>query len=45
MDAQVNRLCGCLMGMAVGDAMGAAVEKKSYEEICETYGPAGLFGL
>lgn len=44
MDAQVNRLCGCLMGMAVGDAMGAAVEKKSYEEICETYGPAGLLG-
>ena len=36
--------CGCLLGMAVGDAMGAAVEKKSYEEICETYGPAGLLG-
>ena len=35
---------GCLLGMAVGDAMGAAVEKKSYEEICDTYGPAGLLG-
>ena len=37
-------LCGCLLGMAVGDAMGAAVEKKTYDEICETYGPAGLLG-
>jgi len=35
---------GCLLGMAVGDAMGAAVEKKSYDEICATYGPAGLLG-
>ena len=39
-----SRFRGCLLGMAVGDAMGAAVEKKSYEEICETYGPAGLLG-
>ncbi len=44
MDKQENRLRGCLLGMAVGDAMGAAVEKKTYEEICETYGPAGLLG-
>ena len=39
-----SRFRGCLLGMAVGDAMGAAVEKKTYEEICETYGPAGLLG-
>ena len=44
MEAQMNRFRGCLLGMAVGDAMGAAVEKKTYEEICETYGPAGLLG-
>ena len=44
MEQQMNRFRGCLLGMAVGDAMGAAVEKKSYEEICETYGPAGLLG-
>lgn len=35
---------GCLLGMAVGDAMGATVDKKSYSEICESYGPAGLLG-
>lgn len=44
MEAQMNRFRGCLLGMAVGDAMGAAVEKKTYEEICQTYGPAGLLG-
>lgn len=44
MEAQMNRFRGCLLGMAVGDAMGAAVEKKTYEEICEAYGPAGLLG-
>ena len=44
MEEQMNRFRGCLLGMAVGDAIGAAVEKKSYEEICETYGPAGLLG-
>lgn len=35
---------GCLLGMAVGDALGAAVDGKSYRQICETYGPAGLLG-
>ena len=35
---------GCLLGLAVGDAMGATVDKKSYDKICETYGPAGLLG-
>ena len=44
MESQIHGFRGCLLGMAVGDAMGAAVEKKTYEEICETYGPAGLLG-
>ena len=35
---------GCLLGLAVGDAMGATVDSKSYAKICETYGPAGLLG-
>lgn len=35
---------GCLLGMAVGDAMGLAVNKMSWEEICENYGPGGLQG-
>ena len=32
------------MGLAVGDAMGYSVDKKSWEEICENYGPNGLLG-
>lgn len=44
MESRIHGFRGCLLGMAVGDAMGAAVEKKTYEEICETYGPAGLLG-
>ena len=35
---------GCLLGMAVGDAMGTPVEAKRYQEICEAYGPKGLRG-
>lgn len=35
---------GCLLGLAVGDAMGYPVDKKSWEEICESYGPNGLLG-
>lgn len=35
---------GCLLGMAVGDAMGAPVDGKRYSDICEMYGPAGLLG-
>lgn len=44
MENRIHGFRGCLLGMAVGDAMGAAVEKKTYDEICETYGPAGLLG-
>ena len=35
---------GAFMGMAVGDAMGYPVDTKSWEDICESYGPNGLLG-
>lgn len=35
---------GCLLGLAVGDAMGAAVDGKSLRQIREGYGPGGLRG-
>ena len=44
MDQKVASYCGCLLGMAVGDAMGYSVDKKSWDEICEAYGPNGLLG-
>lgn len=35
---------GCLLGMAVGDAMGYAIDGKTWAEIQEAYGPNGLLG-
>lgn len=35
---------GVLLGMAVGDAMGHTVDRRSLEEICNDYGPNGLLG-
>ena len=35
---------GALLGLAVGDAMGYAVDAKSWTEIQEDYGPNGLLG-
>ncbi len=35
---------GCLLGMAVGDAMGYTVDNRSWQEIQEDYGPNGLLG-
>ena len=35
---------GCLLGMAVGDAMGYTVDGKSWAQIREDYGPNGLLG-
>ena len=35
---------GCLLGMAVGDAMGYTVDDRSWQEIQEDYGPNGLLG-
>lgn len=41
---RVKALAGCFLGMAVGDAMGCSVDKKSWTEICDAYGPNGLLG-
>lgn len=35
---------GCLLGLAVGDAMGYTVDGKTWEDICRDYGPNGLLG-
>ncbi len=35
---------GCLLGLAVGDAMGYTVDTKTLDEICADYGPNGLLG-
>lgn len=35
---------GCMLGMAVGDAMGYTVDARSWQEIQEDYGPNGLLG-
>ncbi len=44
MDRNVSNFRGCLLGLAVGDAMGYTVDTLSWEEICENYGPNGLLG-
>lgn len=44
MDEKLSAYRGCLWGLAVGDAMGYTVDLKSWEEICNNYGPAGLLG-
>ena len=35
---------GCLLGLAVGDAMGYTVDTKTWPQIQEDYGPNGLLG-
>lgn len=35
---------GCLLGLAVGDALGCAVDEKTWDEIRADYGPNGLLG-
>ena len=37
----LDRFRGCLLGGAVGDALGAPLEFMPLEEIVETYGPDG----
>lgn len=44
MDKRVSGCRGCLLGLAVGDAMGHTVDEKSWEEIRQDYGPNGLLG-
>ncbi|MGC4990257.1 ADP-ribosylglycohydrolase family protein [Nocardia salmonicida] len=38
----VQRLNGCLLGGAIGDALGAPVETRSLQQIRAEYGPAGV---
>ena len=42
MAARQSSYRGCLLGMAVGDAMGYTVDNRSWPEIQEDYGPNGL---
>ena len=44
MSDKLSVCSGCLLGMAVGDAMGYTVDSKSWKEIQEDYGPNGLMG-
>lgn len=44
MATNLSTYTGCLLGLAVGDALGATVDGKTYQEICQDYGPAGLLG-
>jgi ADP-ribosylglycohydrolase len=37
----MRRASGCLFGLALGDALGAATEFLSVEEICDRFGPNG----
>jgi ADP-ribosylglycohydrolase len=40
-----SRVRGCVLGGAVGDALGAPVEFLSWQRICEVYGPDGVTGM
>ena len=42
MDAKQSAFRGCLLGLAVGDAMGCTVDGRSLEQIRQDYGPNGL---
>lgn len=44
MEKRISGCRGCLLGLAVGDAMGHTVDEKTWEEIQEDYGPNGLLG-
>ncbi len=44
MEKRISGCRGCLLGLAVGDAMGQSIDQKSWEEIRQDYGPNGLLG-
>lgn len=44
MGAPLSCYRGCLLGLAVGDAMGYTVDSRSLDEIRRDYGPNGLLG-
>ena len=41
-EKSLDRIRGCLIGGAAGDALGYKVEFVSYDEIQKTYGPSGI---
>ncbi|MBR5418623.1 MAG: ADP-ribosylglycohydrolase family protein [Clostridiales bacterium] len=41
-EKSIDRIRGCLIGGAAGDALGYKVEFVSYDEILRTYGPSGI---
>lgn len=44
MNAKLSAYRGCLLGLAVGDAMGYSVDTRTWTQIQEDYGPNGLLG-
>lgn len=44
MNSKRNIYRGCLLGLAIGDAMGYPVDTKTWPQIQEDYGPYGLMG-
>ena len=44
MDELLNAYRGCLLGMAIGDAMGFPIDELGWEDIQNQYGPNGLLG-
>ena len=42
--ATVDSYMGCLLGMAIGDALGYTIDDMNWDAICENYGPNGLLG-
>ncbi len=41
-EKSLDRIRGCMIGGAAGDALGYKVEFVSYDEILKTYGPSGI---
>ena len=44
MNPKRDAIRGCLLGLAIGDAMGYPVDTKTWPQIQEDYGPYGLMG-
>ena len=44
MNSMLDAYRGCLLGLAIGDAMGYPVDTKTWPQIQEEYGPYGLMG-
>ena len=44
MNSKRDAYRGCLLGLAIGDAMGYPVDTKTWPQIQEDYGPYGLMG-